>query len=182
MFIPKAAARSAVARAIRPKPPAEGGARNVMSQQQFRFPPGELPGSGELVGFDGSPCGCQDEQHREIGGGVGEDAGSVTDDDVVSGCGCYVDVVVADGIVGDSAYFASASKSASKRSLSWATTTAKSPDLHAAVSSVAFGGEADTYTGPAVRSVAMPGSGMGWVTRKAVSFTAGGSNHPRNAS
>ena len=60
----------------------EGGARNVMSQQQFRFPPGELPGSGELVGFDGSPCGCQDEQHREIGGGVGEDAGSVTDDDV----------------------------------------------------------------------------------------------------
>ena len=105
MFIPNAAALAGGrARDTPETSQPECGARNIVPQQQFRFPSGELPGSGELVGFDGSPCGCQDEQHGEVGGGVGEDAGGVADDDVVSGCGCYVDVVVADGVIGDSGY------------------------------------------------------------------------------
>ena len=104
--MPKAAARSAVARAMRPKSgEAEGGARNILAQKQFWSPSGELSGSGELVRFDGTPCGRKDEQHRQVGGGLREDAGGVAYDDAVTGRGGYVDVVVADGVVRDSGQF-----------------------------------------------------------------------------
>ena len=58
-------------------------ARNILAQKQFGFPSGEPPGTGELVRFDGAAGGGKDEQHREIGGGVGEHAWRIADDDGV---------------------------------------------------------------------------------------------------
>ncbi len=76
--------------------------RNILTEKQFGLPAGELPGSGELVGFDRAPCGGEDEQHRQIGSRVGEHTRCVADRDAVRGRRRNVDVVVADGVVRDS--------------------------------------------------------------------------------
>jgi hypothetical protein len=78
---------------------------HIAAQKQIRPPSGELPGSSELVRLDGSARGREDEQHGQIGGGVGENARCIADDDLVAGRGGNVDVVVTHGVVGDSRQF-----------------------------------------------------------------------------
>ena len=80
-----------------------GCSRDVLAEKQFGLPSGELSGADELVGFHRAAAGGEDEQHRDVGGGVGEHAGGVADEDRVRGGGVDVDVVDADRVVGDAA-------------------------------------------------------------------------------
>ncbi len=72
-----------------------------MAEQQFRFPAVELAAPDDGIGLDGAASRREDQEHRDVGGRIGEDTRGVADDDPTRGGGGDVDVVVADGIVRD---------------------------------------------------------------------------------
>ncbi len=91
-----------------PRDPPEPGeteraSRNIVAEEQVRFPSGEPPGANERVGLHGAAGSGHDQQHRDVGGGVGEHTGCVADEYRVRGGRPDVDVVEPDRVVGDSA-------------------------------------------------------------------------------
>lgn len=82
---------------------AERRASDTRAEKLRRCPASPGSGTGKLVGFDDAPRRGEQERHAEIGGGVGEHAGGVGDEDAATATGIEIDVVHADGIVRDDA-------------------------------------------------------------------------------
>ena len=102
--MPKARARSATRRPIAPRPtiPSRLPRRSRPSMKSIP----QAQGSPERTSRSASPSrrgGAEDQRQRQVGGGVVEHAGGVGDGDTAAGGGPEVDVVVADGDVGDAA-------------------------------------------------------------------------------
>src|SRR3989304_1112438 len=89
--MPKASASRGTSPPVRARPPIPG-----------RGPAGARAGE-EAAALGDAAREVEDERDRQLGGGGGEDAGRVRDEDpATGGCG-EVDVVVADGVVRDDA-------------------------------------------------------------------------------
>ena len=112
--MPNASARWPTARPMRPgaddqqlgagelePQPAIGGPASASRRCGLRRRLGQAAGDGEQ------------QRHREVGGGVGQDVGRDADRDPAGGGGGEVDVVAADGVVGDRARCGAASSSSS---------------------------------------------------------------------
>jgi hypothetical protein len=80
------------------RPPAQ-----VAAEHEVHPPGPRLAGADQPLRLAEAAAGGEDQRHRQVGGGVVEHSRRVGDGDAAPGGGREVDVVVADGDVGDAA-------------------------------------------------------------------------------
>ena len=101
-FMPNAGALAATARPMRPRPMIPSCLpRKLDAEHEVERPPLPAAAPHEPIAFGDPPRDGEDQRPRELGGRLGEHVGRVRDDDPARARRGDVDVVVADGDVGD---------------------------------------------------------------------------------